>query len=997
VRSHCAAIGHAVASSCLAAALVAVVVAIAFPLCSRAQTQEINETLHMSAPRAATWSDGPSNIIQLEGGATIELDQAKLTADGAVIWLTPQPKAVLAEQKVEIALIGNASLAQPTDNVTRTGDRLFVTTSVRGNIQLSADQRQVRNLSDSDVYKQAIVIRPMETTGPLPPGTTRPTTEDTDWLLQQPWMTPTSQPTTAPSTQPAPPTPTSFSADTIEGVKTPEGLVAFVLQGHVVLFQRRPNAEFLELQCERAVLFTPLRSLREMEPGQRISSAEEAVRSAYLEGDVRIDHVPGAGKKGGAEQRLTADRVYYDFTTDRAILTDAVVHTLDPKTAVPLIIRARTIRQLSEGEYTANKAVLTSSSFATPSYALGLGKVYVRQIDTGDPRLGTYTEFYGNDVTVNVYDHPFFYFPTAGGVISERGQVLRQLEVQGGTRFGTSLVTAYGLFEALGKIPPLNTDITFNVDYYGKRGPAGGLDGKYQGGTVSDTTKEPFAYSGDFSLFYVHDHGEDDLGRHRLLVEPPTENRGRIWMRHQQYLPDDWQVQLTLGYLSDPTFLEEWYPQDFFERGPETTSLYVKHQKDTEALTFLVDAQLNNFVTWSDYLQEQAEVERLPEIGYRRIGDSLADDSLTAFSNNVVSALQFRRSIFNLQELGFAPGQSVGLPSFGTTGEPGNVVYRGDFRQELDYPFSAGQFRVVPYVLGRYTVYSDSPDGGSKNRLLAGAGVRVTTAFWKVDDTVNSSLFDLHRLRHVIEPEVNLFTSASSVSRDHVFQYDEGVDEINDITGAQFALHQQWQTKRGGADRWRSVDFLDVNLEADLFTHKPKDPLIQPENFRGLFFESMPEASVPRNAINGDATWRVSDTTAVLGDFQYNLDQSNFATASIGIAVQRGDRLSYYLGQRYIEPLNSNIMTAALVYELTNKYTFGLRQSFDFGVQHSVSSSFALLRHFDRFYLAASIRFDEIGNTSGVMFNIIPEGLGKAASMGAAAIGNQMSTTGGAR
>ena len=51
-----------------------------------------------------------------------------------------------------------------------------------------------------------------------------------------------------------------------------------------------------------------------------------------------------------------------------------------------------------------------------------------------------------------------------------------------------------------------------------------------------------------------------------------------------------------------------------------------------------------------------------------------------------------------------------GLPTFGQTGTPTDVTWRGDFRQEVNFPFSFGQFRFVPYVLGRYTVYSESTE-----------------------------------------------------------------------------------------------------------------------------------------------------------------------------------------------------------------------------------------------------------------------------------------------
>lgn len=938
-----------------------------------AERETPNENLLIKGSQAATWNEGPTNVLQLDGPVVIELDQTRLTGDSAVVWIKPAAGTVLEEQQAEIAVIGHASLVQP-DGISRSGETLYVTAIIRGTIRVTADQRLVRNLSESDIYKRATTFRVTE---PLP--TTQIANDN--WLVKRPWGTPQPLTTSIATSQPASSPPISFSADNTEGTNTSEGLVAFVLTGNVKLFQRRPNSEFLELQAQRVVLFTTLRNLSDLQKN-KYTSIEQAITGAYLEGDVRIVFTPSAAKKA-AEQRLTGNRVYYDFTTDRAILTQAVVHTYNPKTQSPMIMRAETIRQLSAGEYTANHAQLTTSSFATPSYSIGLGKAYVRQIETGDPRYGTYSEFVGRDATFQVYNTPVFYLPYAAGTFGERGSVFRNFETSSNSRFGPSVITQWGLFETLGKVPPKNTDITYQADYFGKRGPAAGLDGRYQGGTVTDTTREPWSFSGDFSAFLIYDHGKDKLDRSRPDVLPANETRGRLFLEHQQFLPDDWQVQLSLGYSSDATFLEEWYQDEFYTRRPQETSIYLKHQRDSEALTFLISKQINHFPTSSDVQQEQGEVERLPEIGYHRIGDGVLADSMSFFSDNSISALDFNRSRASLAQQGFGVGQSSGLPSYGTTGEPGNIVYRGDFRQELDYPFTVGQFRVVPYVLGRYTVYSDSPmKAGNKERLYTGAGVRLTTAFWKIDDSVVSELFDLHRLRHVIEPELNLFTGAQTIKRSNLLQYDESVDEINDITGGQLALHQRWQTKRGDAGRWRNVDVLALNVEGNFFSHKPNDPLISPTRFRGLFFDSVPEESIPRNSLNADAIWRISDTTEILSDVQYNLDKHVLATASGGIAVQRGERISYFLGQRYIEPLNSNITTFAMTYQLTPKYIAAFRQSFDFGIQHTVSTDISLIRHFDRFFATVSLRYDEIGNNSGFMVNITPEGFGTAGSSG---------------
>lgn len=927
------------------------------------------DNLILNGTKAATWADGRVSIIQLTGPVSIDLSRTHLTADSAVIWVTPKANAIVQEQTAEIALIGNATLSQ-NGEIARTGETLLVNGIVRGSVELIASQRTAQAQRDSDVYRRARALRPMALVG------TQPTTEES-WLLQRlnpPSTGPTTS-TTAPTTQRVAPLPISFAADHVETTKSFDGTVAVVLTGNVKLFQRRPNDELYEMQAERAVLFTALHSLRELQKSTEFRSIEDAVRAVYLEGDVRIIHTP-AGKKG-AEQRLQANKVYYNFETDQAILTEAVLHTLDPRTTTPLVMRARVMRQLSQGEYTAEAAEVTSSSFKTPSYSIGMARAYIRQIDTGDPRYGSYSVYNGSDVTFQAYHNPYFYLPYSAGTFTERGALLRNIEIKSDNYFGESLITEWGLLETLGLIPSANrsNDISYLLGILGNRGPEVGLKAKYGDGFITSITKEPWAFEGHMNALFIDDRGTDQLGRGRDIVRPPGDARGRFEFSHQQFLPDDWQVQIQANYFSDRTFNEEYYQDEFDTDSPRQTSLYAKQQRDQGAFTFLVAVQPNRFVTNSDSLQENFEVERLPEIGYRRIGDSLAGDSLTFFSDNTLSALRFHRSPYSLRELGFDPaGTPPGQPALGTTGTISSPVYRGDFREEFDAPLSAGQFRIVPYVFGRYTGYSGSPNDGGQNRFFAGAGLKITTAFWRVDDTVSSDLFDLHRLRHVIEPEINVFTSTESVDRTHLFQFDQDVDEINDISAVSLSLNQRWQTKRGGPGRWRSVDVFTLNLQANFYANKPKDELLTPLRFRGLFYDSLPEASIPRNSINADFTWRVSDTTAVLGDAQYNTDDRDLATASIGIAARRDHRLAYFLGTRYIREFDSNITTAAANYELTPKYTLAFRQSFDFGIKRNVASSFSVIRQLDQFYISIDLHYDVVSKSSGIGIGIFPQG-----------------------
>ena len=221
-----------------------------------------------------------------------------------------------------------------------------------------------------------------------------------------------------------------------------------------------------------------------------------------------------------------------------------------------------------------------------------------------------------------------------------------------------------------------------------------------------------------------------------------------------------------------------------------------------------------------------------------------------------------------------------------------------------------------------------------------------------------------------------MFTSVQAKDQTDVFVFDEDVDRINDITAVQLALRQRWQTKRGGAGRWRSVDLFTFNIEGNFFANQPDDDQLTPAGFRSLFFASIPEASIPRNGINADALWRVSDTFAVLADQSYNLDEMSLATASIGVAVQPESRVRYFLGARYIGQINSTIASLAINYDLGAKYSIQLVESVNLSERQNQDTTFTIVRRFDRFFLTFSIYYDAVDDESGVRVGLVPQGLG---------------------
>ncbi|MGN6626322.1 MAG: LPS assembly protein LptD [Tepidisphaeraceae bacterium] len=998
-----------------------------------AQSETPSDYLQINAPSAQTFNDGTSQIIVVDHPLTIQTDGTNLSADSAVLWITPVPGTVLNRQRAEIALIGNATLVQPTN--TRSGDRLFVSTVVGGSLRLCVQQRINTDPRDTALYKTAADIRPMILAA----------AERQDNLsIQRPWIDiATSQPATQPTTMPTPQSPVTFSAGDVQTTtNTPDGKIAVILRGNVLLMQRRTNGDLIELRSQECVLYTSLTNFSQMQNGT--GDVQNAVTAAYLEGDVRINVTPSArpGRQIG-EQRLRADRVFYEFGTDRAILTHVVLQTTDPRVPFPITMRANVAKQLSMGEYDTQKTTLTTSQFLDPSYSINADKVYVRQYNLNDG-YGPRTAYQGDDVTFKVLNTPVFYLPKASGEFSQNGQAIRKLELGSARGSGVGVETQWGLFQSAGMLPPPGLDADYEVDYFSDRGPGFGFDTTYKGGQLAETTKDGWNFEGSFESYILpNDDGTDKLGHERVSIPHNNDTRYRVQWEHQQILPDDWQVQLRAGVVSDPTFLEEWYENQFNNGDPTNLSAYLKHQKDNEAVTFLLEYQPNGFVTNADALQNRFtndrlnpdappgllesfndrpfEVDRLPEIGYYRLGDSLADDRLTFFSENRVGGYRMNEGDAILGSYGDDPRtgtvnnfdngygfeanpnrdrfSSPGIPSLGYTGQSQDWVLRGDSRQEIDYPIDAGQFKIVPYVMGRYTGYSDSPDGDPQNRVIAGTGIRMTTAFWKVDDSAESDFFDIHRVRHVIEPELNLFTSGATVDRNSVYIYDDTIDGINDISAASFWIRQRWQTKRGGPGLWRSVDFFTFDVGITGFANAPTDPTnpdrtfvdgtgpngqyypyrnrLGPESakgFRGLFFESTPEASVPRSNIAAQSTWRLSDTTLLLGDASWNIQQQELATTAVGVLVGRGDRVTYYAGLRYIGQLDSTIASFSSTYQISAKYTLNFSAAVDLASTSSKGGSFSIIRKFDRFYMGIGAYYDAVEDRSGFTVSLYPEG-----------------------
>jgi hypothetical protein len=436
-----------------------------------------------------------------------------------------------------------------------------------------------------------------------------------------------------------------------------------------------------------------------------------------------------------------------------------------------------------------------------------------------------------------------------------------------------------------------------------------------------------------------------------------------------------------------------WVAGEFDEGSENESSIYLKYEHNTEAFSLLGKTYFYDFIANADKVDDQLTTEKKPEAKYWRSGDSILGIftyySESGVSNNSLMISDHTPAESGLQNLYTTmPGNILlaGIPANETfrqyylsKGYTLDDVARGDTRQEIDLPIAIGDAKITPYVAGRVTAWDttfpDTRSGDETTRLWGQVGLRGSMEFWKVYDDVESQFFDVHRVRHLIEPEVTLFETGATQDRANLEPFDPDVEGISNASGGQFLLHQRWQTKRGGKDHERTVDWIEFNISANMFWNKDQPGTFYPlQILEGAVFSSRPELSLVANSINSDLTWRVGERVRYLMDASYNTDTSNLTTLSSGLAVDALPHLSYFVGNRYIGPLRTDEWTFAGSYELTRKYTLSAAESYDFYFAHNILTQFSLARKLPRFNVAVTATYDANQNDTSVVFSAYPEG-----------------------
>jgi hypothetical protein len=574
-------------------------------------------------------------------------------------------------------------------------------------------------------------------------------------------------------------------------------------------------------------------------------------------------------------------------------------------------------------------------------------------------------------MTMQASGVPFFYWPYLSGDTGETP--LRGIAAGYGNKEGGVMRTSWDLFSLTNTKKPDGVDLTGDIDFRGIHGPAVGENLTYD---------RPEAFGKLDSYFLPHDTGDNQIDN-RETISFDGEPRGYALWRHRQILPDHWELSAEAAYVSDPTFLEQYFSTEAESSKPYETSLYLKRQEEDTSFSLLASYNLNEFMAQTPALQAPGYfVDRLPEADYSMIGTSLWKDRLTYFGESRAGMVRIQVGTDAPSARGFTDQQSLavfGIPAeetfaqaFGAKNVPTDARFRFDTRHEIDAPTKMGFLDVVPYVGGRFTGYSSDFEAfngtDDTSRFWGTVGVRLSTEFSRSYDSVDSSLLDVHRLRHIIQPNGDFFLSGSTINSEELPIYDPDVEAIYSGPGAKFGLRNILQTQRGGEGQTRSVDWLVVNTDILLMQQQAQNsPIARWVDFR-------PEDSFGGDHFHADVMWMVSDTLAAIGELTESLYDGSVEQWRVGGTLQHSPVLTSFMDYTEIQALGSRHLSAGFNYKITTKYTLGVAYSIDLGHNEDQTIDLTLTRKLSRWKLVLLAHFDALNDENSFGVVLIPDG-----------------------
>ena len=902
--------------------------------------------IEMKSLSADVWTVDDTKRLILDENITIKLGAFTFNADKASIWINRLDTDAGLVSQIAVFL-PSFSKSSKHGSMTASGRNLLIVGSTLGSVTLDVALMNQKRPNKSNQFvktsqarlagylKNLIDSPPQVSTLPIVIEGAAPlqieesvTTQLDNSILDRPWL----QKQTGFL---------SLAADHVE-LQTNDVENAVTVIGNVDLSMHSETpSEDLQMSAAKGVIFLNPGSLRDIASGS-VDLSE--IHGVYLEGNVVIHANQG-------DYLVRAPQVYYDFVTGKAIMLEAVLRTYIKDGKVPLYIRADELRQISENQWVGNGVQASTSSFVTPDLAIGSSNMEITQREDGN----TYVKSLENALRLG--GMPIAYWPKYEGVAGEIP--LRRLKFGYAKDYGAIIETSWNLDTLLGYESPKGLKTELHLDAYTNRGVGVGFDSQYQLGRNK----------GIFDIYFLSDSGEQKTSSGRT-IDVVNSQRGYALLKNETRLDDHWTLNSQLSYISDETYMSVWRRSEFKTNPEYETSIAAKYQRDNAAFTAMVKNDLNKFISTSWLLaSRQYKVDKMPEIGYFRYGDSLFEGILNWSSE----------SRFIRERMVFEPGTpaDLGLRSAAFAFPDGTILganqqisaplvadgLRTDFRNrfvtrhEISAPISIGSVKIVPFasLQMQWGVDNDETMFPNEDRWFRTIGVRASTQFQRIYNNIDNDLLDLHRLRHVIEPYLTAWDADSDVDVTQTQQYDALIDNLSTGSAVWFGVRNRLQTWRGGPGRWYEVDWLTIDTAFIFANDGATQRYDNPQ-----YFDWRPEYSSVQDAFLMSGKWQYSDSLAFIGNGSWELDGGTFSRGAFGVELDHGRDLRTFVEYRELGNSNDQFLSFGARYRLNKRYSLNVLPSWNFRTDELQTLRFNLTRHYPDFDLITNISYNEI-------------------------------------
>ncbi|MCO8125191.1 organic solvent tolerance protein OstA [Stieleria sp. TO1_6] len=736
------------------------------------------------------------------------------------------------------------------------------------------------------------------------------------------------------------------------------------------------NLGTVTLSADRVVGWVPILSNPFGGGGNQSTSEGEL----YLEGDIVF-------RQG--ERVIYADSMYYNITRKTGLVLDAEAITTVPEYQGVVRLKAEVLQQVSDGNFRAFDAAVTSSRMGVPRYWLQSERLQYeeRQRVVVDPRTGRLVsdpEPFATSANSFVYvgGVPIFYWPRFSTSLERPVFYLTDAKVGNDNSFGTQVMLDWDIFQLLGvQNVPDGVDWELSTDYLSDRGPALGTQLDYD---LPGLFGHPGPVRGQLDVWGISDSGNDRLGQGRLSVPPEVKNRGRALLLHRQLLRPDLEFIAELGWISDRNFLEQYLENEWDQDADRRTGLRLRKYHRNQLFDLAANVQVNDFFE---------ETERLPELNHYLLGGSIFGDKLTWSSHSHASY-----SKLNVAATAEDPAEAAA--NFTLPGEIASEGVIASTRQQLAISVPVGPINFRPVGSIEASHYGQAADGNELTRILGQAGLQMNLPMVRVDPTIESSLLNVRGLAHKVDWTAEYWYADSDTNLDDLPMYDalddhaqqqfrrrfigdtfggtlpsqfdprnyafrQGIQSgvaspsdviADDLQQLRLGLNQRFQTKRGLPGRERIVDLMQFDVGTILFPRADRDN----------FGETVGPTTY-------DFRYHLGDRFSILSDGYIDFFDDGLSSISAGLRTSRPGVGDLYVGLLSLEgPISSTVFRATIDYRLNEKWIFSGGTTYDFGAIGNVGQSVGLTRIGESMLVRMNLIVDPGRENVGVGFLIEP-------------------------